>query len=563
MPTYRALITLGTLAVTVGIGAGARASEPVALSFDLPTRDRVAEPQPAPEPPQAVVPIPNAPLPVPGSAAHPPLASAMSNPPAGVYGGGPAIALSPETPAQQFLPKPPPVDEATVTAIAPALELPSAQPHTEVSTAVREAEALGLTFEVAPSVVAQHPAPEAAPAKLIATPFQSAAVQGIQGIDASHLFQGGADSVVARAVGSAEGTRTPEGHRTPAYFGHTDPGNRVWNLGSFSYQHGANSPEEADAKQLARLRSQTEQLQKNAAAKGITLTLEELLNGIDLANQAPLAALDRGGYIDWLAQAHGHHMEGLDAIVWARTRSFLDPDTQRWNAPGLGNTVHGISRDQERRAQAIARALDAAQQTGLLAPEVPVAEAPTPPDQAIAISPTAAAQPLAPIGVDLSLAPAHPEQIPSPGAIAAQAQLLPLSSPARDRASSTAASLDTAAGLDTEATPSRELAPETEADLAPPESPAKTEVKPSSVQTSPLPPVSTLAAPDPLDASPLALPTEADAMPSTVVDSPASTGGEPISQVWAPTRATTPPKSTRADGQKTPPPPATLEFPNE
>jgi hypothetical protein len=173
------------------------------------------------------------------------------------------------------------------------------------------------------------------------------------------LFEGGSDSLVARAVGSAEGTRTPDGHRNPAYYGHVDPGNGVWNLGSFSYQHGASSPEEADVKQLARLRQQAQVLQQKAIARNLELTLEERLNGIDLANQAPVAALGRGGYIDWLDQAHEMGMRGSDAVLWARTRSFLDPDTSKWDAPGLGNNLHRISSDQERRLLAIARAIEA------------------------------------------------------------------------------------------------------------------------------------------------------------------------------------------------------------
>ncbi|WP_008317872.1 hypothetical protein [Leptolyngbya sp. PCC 6406] len=170
------------------------------------------------------------------------------------------------------------------------------------------------------------------------------------------LFAGGSESLVARAVGSAEGTRTAEGHRTPAYFGHVDPGNQVWNLGSFSYQHGAQTPEEADQRQLDRLQHQTQVLRHQAAAKGLTLSVLEILNGIDLANQAPLAALDRG-YIDWLDQARRLNLGEAEGILWARSRAFLDPDTGRWNAPGLGNSVESISQDQERRQQAIASAL--------------------------------------------------------------------------------------------------------------------------------------------------------------------------------------------------------------
>lgn len=171
------------------------------------------------------------------------------------------------------------------------------------------------------------------------------------------LFSGGADSLVAVAVGNAEGTRTPAGDRTPAYYGHRDPGNGQWNQGSFSYQHSAQSPSEADQRQLARLVVQTEDLRQQAQAKGLTLSLLEELNGIDLANQAPLAALDRG-YIDWLAVAKQQQLPLHEAIVWARTWSYWDPDREQWNAPGLGNQWDSIYGDQERRHWAIVRAME-------------------------------------------------------------------------------------------------------------------------------------------------------------------------------------------------------------
>ncbi len=171
------------------------------------------------------------------------------------------------------------------------------------------------------------------------------------------LFAGGTDSLVAIAIGAAEGTRMPNGGKTPAYYGHVDPGNGVWNMGTFSYQHGAASPEDADRRQLRRLQRQAEQIQRIAAARGMTLTLEEKLNGIDLANQAPAAALEPPTYIDWLARAHQRGLEGSEAVIWARVRSFLDPATGTWNAPGLGNRLDSITHDQERRFQAIARAI--------------------------------------------------------------------------------------------------------------------------------------------------------------------------------------------------------------
>ncbi|MGF1513635.1 MAG: hypothetical protein ACFB5Z_08070 [Elainellaceae cyanobacterium] len=168
------------------------------------------------------------------------------------------------------------------------------------------------------------------------------------------LFWGEADSLVARTVGHAEGTRTLSGERTKAYYGHLDPGNGVWNLGSFSYQHQTPSPEDADHRQMQRLRAQAAELRQQAAALNLTLGLEEELNGIDLANQAPLAALGENGYVQRLAEAYERQLSGADAIVWARTWAYVDPATRELNAPGLGNRVWRVRADQARRRQAIA-----------------------------------------------------------------------------------------------------------------------------------------------------------------------------------------------------------------
>lgn len=170
------------------------------------------------------------------------------------------------------------------------------------------------------------------------------------------IYEGGSDSLVARVIGSAEGTRNPHGQPTPAYYGHTDPGNGVWNMGTFSYQHGAKSPVDADKKQLKRLQRQGKKIAKQATKAEVSMTLGEILNGLDLANQAPKAALAKGGYVDRLAQARQQGIPDSEAIVWARTYAYLDPKTQRWDAPGLGNTLMSIKRDQRRRHEAISQA---------------------------------------------------------------------------------------------------------------------------------------------------------------------------------------------------------------
>jgi hypothetical protein len=233
---------------------------------------------------------------------------------------------------------PPPPQPAAESPITPSPD-PESRPQPV-------AESVALTFDLPPTGVGNTPSQS----EVAVTPSSNSAME--------LLFKGGADSLVAKAVGSAEGTRTPVGDRTLAYYGHVDPGNQALNLGTFSYQHGAKSPEEADEKQLKRLQRQAKVLQRKAETKGMQLTLAEKLNAIDLANQAPRAALEHGGYLDWLYQAHEMGLQGSEAIRWARVRSFLDPDTRRWNAPGLGNNINRISRDQERRMQQIERVIE-------------------------------------------------------------------------------------------------------------------------------------------------------------------------------------------------------------
>lgn len=405
MKTPPTFLTLSTLAFALGLNSGAKASQDVALSFDLQplnthdttdaSVDRVAT---APTAPSAFSPTQldeqNAPLPVPATATNPPVSGTMSRP-EGTYGGGQALAVGDRNGQMSpYLPAPPPnLSSAIVVpdvqadfskAESPRAASPQPSPEEAIDTLL-----LGFDLENSSATTANLTA-LAKPKAHNAEPVQ----QAVNVV--AHLFNGGTESLVARAVGSAEGTRTPEGHKTPAYFGHTDPGNHAWNLGTFSYQHSASTPEEADAKQLNRLRSQTQFLKQKAQARGLQLSTEELLNGIDLANQAPMAALERSGYVDWLAEAHRLNMTGSEAIIWARTRSFLDPDTQRWNAPGLGNNIHSITHDQARRADAIARAMKAEPSS------LPDSETNSPAENASAMEPTSLAesQPLdAPMGL--------------------------------------------------------------------------------------------------------------------------------------------------------------------
>jgi len=178
------------------------------------------------------------------------------------------------------------------------------------------------------------------------------------------IWEGGTNSLVAEAVGRAEGTRGSDGSKNRAYYGHTDPGNGVHNLGTFSYQHcpGGCAPEEADRRQLARLKSQAEVIDKQAGGKD-NLNLIEKLNFIDLANQSPLAALDGSGAAKRLDEAKKKGLKGKSAVLDARVNAYRNPTTGRLEAGGLGGEAD-VQHDQGRRMDRIDDAIAAKKLTG-------------------------------------------------------------------------------------------------------------------------------------------------------------------------------------------------------
>lgn len=244
-----------------------------------------------------------------------------------------------------------PNPESTPVAIAPqSAAAPKAATASKNTSS--PGSSAGISFEpTAPATPPPTPAPTP-------SPTEASSESGLPPALAA-LFVGDSNSLAAIAIGAAEGTRTPEGGKTWAFKGHTDPGNGVWNLGTFSWQHGASSPEEADRKQLARLQRQAAVLNRQALALGVPWGLEEQLNALDLANQSPSAALNRGGFMERMKQAHDDGLSGTEAILWARTWSYRHPSGTRWNAPGLGNTHHGIRTDQKRRMDEIGQAIAA------------------------------------------------------------------------------------------------------------------------------------------------------------------------------------------------------------
>lgn len=158
------------------------------------------------------------------------------------------------------------------------------------------------------------------------------------------------------AIGAAEGTRDKNCNPNEHYSGHTDPGNGADNLGSFSYQHGASSPEDADRRQLARLRKAEKDLQAQAVGKfGKPLSKPALGAALDLWNQAPLAG---ESFVDELPSANPSTAQ----IVEARSRSYIDPATGKLDAPGLGNDARKVEADQARRTDEVMGQLEKTQQ---------------------------------------------------------------------------------------------------------------------------------------------------------------------------------------------------------
>lgn len=165
--------------------------------------------------------------------------------------------------------------------------------------------------------------------------------KGSQVASWEQLFEGGSNSLMAIAIGNAEGTRTPDGGKTSAFSSHTDPGNGVTNLGTFSYQHGASSPEEADQKQLERLKGQMQPLAGQLSRKDVATWL----NLADLLNQSPAAGQN---FPKYLQQCNGD-------ILCARVKSY------EGDAPGITRNGITIEQDQRRRMEGIEKAIAANQ----------------------------------------------------------------------------------------------------------------------------------------------------------------------------------------------------------
>lgn len=173
--------------------------------------------------------------------------------------------------------------------------------------------------------------------------------------EAAELFAT-SNSLGTIALGVAEGTRRRGGITTPHWQHHTDPGNGADNLGTFSWQLGANSPVHADQQGLARIRDEAiPHLLAEAEQEQVDLTVRTLLNGADLWNQAPQAGAD---FVENLKRCQSWGRQNADAVLCARLEGYVNPQTGQIEAAGFANDYQRLSEDQWRRIQAIERTLE-------------------------------------------------------------------------------------------------------------------------------------------------------------------------------------------------------------
>ena len=151
------------------------------------------------------------------------------------------------------------------------------------------------------------------------------------------------DDLLKRAIGRAEGTRDANGNPTAAYHGHRDPGwsGRCQNMGSFSYQHCAASPEAADQSWLGTLRKAEQDINAQAVAKfGKPLSQAAMVAALDGYTQSPNAG---GMFVDHLPTAGPNPQQ----IIAARTAA-LEASRREKGGPPMN-----VPSDQQRRVDAL------------------------------------------------------------------------------------------------------------------------------------------------------------------------------------------------------------------
>ena len=158
------------------------------------------------------------------------------------------------------------------------------------------------------------------------------------------------------AIGIAEGTRTPSGGYTKAYYGHRDPSGDNWNRGTVSGGRGATrgmSPQQVDRVWMGTLTRTASAMAPRLQALGLMPNTQGwnrlMFNILDLRVQAPAALRDATGFLNKIPKLIQQGLT-VEAIAKARADSFYSPTTGRLDASGFGNNYSRLFADQRSRA---------------------------------------------------------------------------------------------------------------------------------------------------------------------------------------------------------------------
>lgn len=154
------------------------------------------------------------------------------------------------------------------------------------------------------------------------------------------------------AIGIAEGTRTPSGSNTKAYYGHTDPGDGNRNRGTVSGGRNGGSPEQVDRQWMGILTSVSAGMAPVLQRLGLPPNSQGwnrvMFNILDLRVQAPAAVQT---FVSKLPEVMSQGLT-VEAIAKARADSFFNPQTGRLEASGFSNNYSRLFADQRSRAGA-------------------------------------------------------------------------------------------------------------------------------------------------------------------------------------------------------------------
>ena len=157
------------------------------------------------------------------------------------------------------------------------------------------------------------------------------------------------------AIGIAEGTRTASGGYTQAYYGHRDPADGNWNVGTVSgggVRGGEGSPQAVDRRRMADMTQRSMRVAPVLQRLGIPINSVAynrlMFNALDLSVQAP------GAFPDFVRRIPSIIANGMtiEAIAKARADSYINPATGRLEAGGFGNNYSRLLADQRSRAGA-------------------------------------------------------------------------------------------------------------------------------------------------------------------------------------------------------------------